>query len=301
MTTKAMSIIRGTTNRIDTLEIEDYTQVPARKLIEAAIRNLKNIYNCDIRNLDDNILRSIMFEWIRGMSKSGESWTNFTKCYIKLVQPDVTDFRGYAKTANSADFNKHKHIFRLLEQPGAMADAFKQCLDNLEAFCRKTKLRVTKVLRISLRFLPLLLKEIPDLKVLSIIRDPRGIINSRIKTSWYPIKDDEPQAVQENIKSLCFKIKEDIDMTETLKREFPGRVLDYSLEELVKEPMENFKTILKFADLEMTDEYSKKVHEIYGDRPTFLNQWNSTLNQKYIHWIQRFCHRGWTKYGFEKV
>ena len=301
MTTKAMSILQGLVRKSKSLAIEDYTKVSARKLIEAAVRNLKNIYSCDIQNIDDNILRSIMFEWASGSSKSGESWTNFTMCYIKLVQPDVSNFHAYIKTAMSAEIDKHRDIFRLLDRPGPTADVFRQCLDSVVTFCRKTKLRVTKVLRISLRFLPLLMKEIPDLKVISIIRDPRGIINSRIKTVWYPIKDNEPKGVRDNIKSLCFKIQQDIEMTETLKRQFPGRFLDYSLEELVKEPMEDYQTILKFAGLEMTDYYSKKVKEIYGDRPAFLNQWNSTLNQKYIRWIQRYCHRSWAKYGFEKV
>ena len=290
-----------TNNNGDDTEIDDFNKVTARKLSEAAIRNLKHIYSCNIQNLDDNILRSIIFEWKRHGSKSGESWTNFTTCYIKLVQPNVTDFGRYANTARLNEFEKHKNIFRLLQQPGPKADAFRKCLDKLVSHCRQTKLRVTKVLRISLRFLPFLMNEIPDLKVLSIIRDPRGIINSRIKTHWYPIKDNDSQTVMGNIESLCFKVQEDIEMIGKLKRDFPGRFLDYSLEELVKDPMKNFQTIFKFADLEMTDTYSKKIKEVFTEKPTFLNQWNATLNPKYINWTQRYCHRGWKTYGFEKI
>ena len=241
-----------------------------------------------------------MFDWVRGMSKSGDSWNNFTTCYIKLVQPNVTDFVRYVETVWTKEFEKHKNVLRLLESPGPQAEIFRECLDKLVSHCQETKLRVTKVLRISLSFLPLLMREIPDLKVLFVIRDPRGIIYSRIRTDWYPIEDNDSEAVMNNIKSLCFKIQEDIKVIDKLKRDYPGRFLDYSLEDTVKEPIKRFRTIFRFSGLEMTDAYSKKIKEVFTEKPTFLNRWTVTLNPKYINWTQEYCHQGLKKYGFEK-
>lgn len=272
-----------------------------RNLIEKVIRNLKNIYNCNIRNLDDGILRTIMFEHSGKSSKSGESWTNFTRCYVKLVEPNVTDMARYLETARTTEFEKHRDILRLLKQSGHKADIFRNCLNQLEANCRTCKLRVTKVLRLSLRFLPLLLKEVPDLKVLFIIRDPRGIINSRIQTNWYPIAEDDIASVKDNIESLCFKMKEDIKMIEQLKANFPGRFLDLSLEEIAKEPVKGYEAIFSLSGLKLTQTYLKQIKTLFEEKPTFLSRWTSTLNPKYVTFTEENCSDVFIRYGYERV
>ena len=221
-----------------------------------------------------------MFGFQSGTSKSGESWNNFTTCFIKLVEPNVTDYFSYAKAARTTEFDKHKNIHRLLEQPGAQAVIFRKCLNKLVSHCRQAKLRVTKVLRLSLRFLPLLMNQIPDLKVLFVIRDPRGIINSRIKTAWYGLEENDPESVRDNIKSLCFKIQEDLKMIDDLKRNFPGRFLDLSLEDIVKQSMKSFQAILSFGNLEMTDTYLKKDQRSSNCKASFFDSMECNTESK---------------------
>ena len=281
--------------------MEAFRDTPVAELRKAAIRTLKQIYSCDILNLDDRILRTIMFDWVRGMSKSGNSWNNFTSCYIKQVQPNVTDFVDYVQTAWTKDFAKHKDVLRLLEHPGPMAETFRVCLDKLVSHCRKSELRVAKVLRISMSFLPVLMSEIPDLKVLFIIRDPRGTLYSRIRTDWYQLTTNDSKAVKDNIESLCFKIQEDINSIDKMKTEFPGRILEYSLEEIMKEPVKRFQTIIRFSDLETTDAYVNKIKEVFEEKPTFLDKWKYLLDPKYVNWTQRYCSQGFERYGFEKI
>ena len=282
------------------IEVEDIKTAPVWKLREGVINTLKNIYSCNIASLDDEVLRRIMFSWKNGKSKSGESWGNFTTCYIKLVEPNVTDYFQYASAARTTEFDKHKNILRLLEQGGAKAVTFRKCLDKLVSHCSQSKLRVTKVLRLSLRFLPLLMDQIPDLKFLFVIRDPRGIINSRINTDWYhAAEEDQPERVMD-IKSLCFKMQEDIKMIDVLKRDYPGRFLDFRLDDIVKQSMKTYRTIFRFANLEMTNTYLEKINEVVNANPSFLTRWNETLNPKYINWTQKYCHQSLKRYGFAK-
>ena len=290
------------TNRTkQNIEYEYAKTAPVWKLREGVINTLKNIYSCDIAGLEDEVLRRIMFGWLHGKCKSGEIWGNFTTCYINLVEPNVTDYFHYALAARKTEFDKHKHILRLLEHGGTKAASFRKCLDKLELHCRESNLRVTKVLRLSLRFLPLLMDQIPDLKVLFVIRDPRGIINSRINTDWYGIEDDQPGAVKDNIKSLCFKMQEDIKMIDVLKRDYPGRFLDFKLDDIVKQSMKTYQTIFRFANLEMTNTYLEKIEEVVNANPSFLTRWNETLNPKYTNWTQQYCHQSLKRYGFAKI
>ena len=282
-------------------EIENVKTAPVWKLREGVINTLKTIYSCDIANLDDVVLRKIMFGWLHHKHKSGESWQNFTTCYINLVEPNVTDYFHYALKASTTEFDKHKNIFRLLEQGGSKAKIFKKCLNQLVTHCKQTKLRVTKVLRLSLRFLPLLMDQIPDLKFLFVIRDPRGIINSRIRTDWYGIEGNDTEAVNKNIKSLCFKMLEDVKMVDHLKKDYPGRFLDFRLDEIVKESMKTYKKIFKFANLQMTDKYLEKINEVVQAKQSFLTQWRDTLKPQYINLTQQYCHQSLKKYGFAEI
>ena len=260
-----------------------------KQTIENATKTLKNIYSCNIRDLDDRILRSIMFEQTGKASKSGESWTNFTKCYVNLIEPNVTNMRKYLEKARTINFDKHKTVMRILNQTGPRAEIFQKCLNKLEQNCRESKLRVTKVLRLSFRFLPLLMSEIPDLKILFVVRDPRGIMNSRIKTDWFPIMNNDTKGVTNNIESLCFKMNEDVKMIDKFKRDFPGRLKDLRLEDIVFNPKKTFRDIFDFIDLKMTDVYVQKIKNIFGERPTFLSTWNTTLNQTYIKLTEENC------------
>ena len=71
------------------------------------------------------------------LRKVGET----TICYIKLVEPNVTDYFQYASAARTREFDKHKNILRLQEQGGAKAVTFRKCLDKVVSHCRQSKQR----------------------------------------------------------------------------------------------------------------------------------------------------------------
>ena len=77
---------KETTNDIDNNNtvIENVGTASVWKLRKAVIRTLRSIYSCDLPNHDAEPLRGLMFKCERGKSNSGESWNNFTTCYIKL-------------------------------------------------------------------------------------------------------------------------------------------------------------------------------------------------------------------------
>lgn len=121
---------------------------------------------------------------------------------------------------------------------------FEHCLELLqESTCKTAKHRVSKVLRLSLGALEDLLREIPNLKVIHLFRDPRAIVHSRIETHGYPLeKMALTSAIHSNAKSLCNKMSKDLVDGKRLYKRFPNRFRfihyediysrDYSLTEL---------------------------------------------------------------------
>ena len=270
---------------------------PVVDSVKSTLKALKNLYSCNIRGLDDRILRNIMFE-----NLSGKIWSNFTQCYINVTEKKpVKDLAQYLLDAKGYKFDKHENVFRFFQQPGPLAEKLSSCLTELETKCRTAKFRTTKVLRLSLRLVPRLLKNFPRLKILFILRDPRGIVNSRIQTHWFPVSDDKPTEVLNNIKSLCYKMEGDIIMLEHLKRNFPGRILDFRLEDITQHPLDSYEKIFKLLNVPLTNAYREKIMGIFVLRPKFQTKWVVSLKEKYIRQTEQYCAKVFKTYLYSTI
>ena len=79
------------------------------------------------------------------------------------------------------------------------------CLVKESLFCKKASNIVIKILRLSLQSAKALLKTIPDLKIIHLLRDPRAVLNSRVKlTSWYKGFLTSPANVDTDIQVRVF-------------------------------------------------------------------------------------------------
>ena len=236
-------------------------------------------------------------------NKSGKIWADFARCYVEVAENStVENIDEYLENAvRLEEFDKHKNALRFLRTPGSKADKLRTCLEKLEEQCRSSKIRVTKVLRLSARLIPRLLKEFPNLKILFVLRDPRGIMNSRIETSWFPVSVDKPKEVTDNIKSLCKKMETDVQMVQDLKRDFPDRIIDYRLEDIVKKPLEAFNAVFKLMNTTMTDNHKNKVKDIFKAKPNFQTKWVVTLKRKYINLTEESCSNVFSYYRYFRM
>lgn len=62
------------------------------------------------------------------------------------------------------------------------------------------------------------------LKVIHLFRDPRGILNSQLHTSWFPVEGDNEESVTKNIKVMCERLLLDFQTGKQLQMDFPDRV-----------------------------------------------------------------------------
>ena len=226
---------------------------------------------------------------------------------MKLTAPNATNTAQFvAKNKNSKEEQAvilAKYVNRT--KPDVFTDlkseAINTCLNQLESDCLKAKTKVTKVLRISLRLLPMILTEFPDLKVMFVLRDPRGIVNSRIQTVWFPVKDDDPKQVEEHVRGLCDKMNEDARMAKKLKKAFPGRFIDFRLEDIAENPVAKFEKIFRMMNIGKTDGYVEKIKRLFTAKPDFLSKWNTTLKDQYIRMTEEKCEYVSEKYHYEKL
>ena len=80
------------------------------------------------------------------------------------------------------------------------------------------------MLRLPLDSAEVLLRENPKLKVVYLLRDPRGVITSQIKAKWFPFTGKTQQSVRNNAETLCSRMSNDIEAAKRLTKMYPNRV-----------------------------------------------------------------------------
>ncbi|XP_064613360.1 uncharacterized protein LOC135477136 [Liolophura sinensis] len=118
------------------------------------------------------------------------------------------------------------------------------CIKDLVRTCQKTAVRAAKIIRVRLSDLKPLLVKYPELKVIHLVRDPRGILHSRIEIKEYYRLN--PLVTAEEI---CGNMKRDSETFKQFRVFFPGRVFQLRYEDFSSEPLLYTEQIFKFLNL----------------------------------------------------
>ena len=144
---------------------------------------------------------------------------------------------------NRPDLQVHQHCLNMI---GARAEP---CLTPLIKQCQSSKIRSTKVIRLHMRSIKKILEEDSSIKVILFIRDPRGIIESRLRNIRKPKSKMIPFGrISSEASTLCQKIKEDVRVFRELQKYKPQNVYLLKYEDLIKDTQKTVKSIYKFID-----------------------------------------------------
>lgn len=142
-------------------------------------------------------------------------------------------FRQMSKTHSQfANCLKSKNSTNILEI----------CIKKMEDTCVSKHVFI-KTIRLSMEVVSLLLDLIPDLKVIHLIRDPRGIIHSRFRGRVVNGSNLEVSA-----KSMCNRILMDVMRSYHLKSKYPGRIKTQLYEYLAENPLESLHDLHRFTN-----------------------------------------------------
>ncbi|ELU17205.1 hypothetical protein CAPTEDRAFT_210492 [Capitella teleta] len=132
----------------------------------------------------------------------------------------------------------------------------KDCLNVLEETCRQSPIRATKVVRYRMDLVEDIIQTLPDtnLKIIHLIRDPRGIFQSR---RFKTLQDDALLGI--NLKGenetrerlrfadmLCHQIWRNIQEAKKINLKYPNSVLEIRYEKLAMQPEDSLQEIYRF-------------------------------------------------------
>ncbi|XP_039765795.1 carbohydrate sulfotransferase 4-like isoform X2 [Pararge aegeria] len=185
---------------------------------------------------------------------------------------------------------------------------FRSLIISTWRFCKLFPFQSMKVVRVRLRLVKQLLqdKEL-NLKVILLIRDPRGVMQSRQHRNFCQPAPDcwKPEL-------LCADMISDYVAAARLKQEYPHRFMALRYEELALSPNSTSYALLKFLGLGITPSIDEFLHshtnvEVAGVSSTFRVsrdvpfRWKNVLDFNYVDEIQMTCKEAMSLWGYRNA
>ncbi|XP_042878592.1 uncharacterized protein LOC122257394 [Penaeus japonicus] len=172
--------------------------------------------------------------------------------------------------------------------------------DYLSAVCKYMPVNVMKTVRMGLSPVVALLQDPSlDLRVVHLVRDPRGSLHSRMQLTWC-----HSQACSDP-NTVCGDLMTDLKLSEWVKERFPEKYLLVRYEDLGLQPEETARRIFKFLQLtyhksvasfvrdhtSINRKTKKKpsTYSTYRDSKSTTFAWRGALNFTTLEEIQNVC------------
>lgn len=178
----------------------------------------------------------------------------------------------------------------------------------LSAFCRLFPMQSMKVVRLRLALAEqLIADESLNIRVVLLIRDPRGTLQSRKHREWCPGKPDcdDPAA-------LCHDMVADYYAAQILEKKYPAKFKAVRYEDLSLDPYKQTQEILDFYGLpfdplveEFLDSHTRSdiggVSSTFRDSKSAPFHWQHELSFDEIDDIQQSCTKAMQLWGYRKA
>lgn len=239
---------------------------------------------------------------VREPPKSDEA-VNTLRQLLKCNYSSLDEYLNYGQSHNYL-FSHNVRLWRNCQ----LYPQFCYEATFLNQFCRLFPFQSMKVVRLRVSLAePLLIDSALNVKILLLVRDPRGTIQSRKHRDWCPGQPD-----CDNAAILCKDMVSDYKAAEQLLKKYPKRFKTIRYEDLSLEPFKVTKDILTFYGLpfdpeveEFLDSHTRTdiggVSSTFRDSKTAPFHWMRDLAYDEIDHIQNKCTEAMKLWGYRKA
>ncbi|XP_062127355.1 carbohydrate sulfotransferase 4 [Drosophila sulfurigaster albostrigata] len=217
---------------------------------------------------------------------------------------DMTDYLEYGKT--------HTYLFEHNQRLWDVCREYPRFCWRpafLTPFCRLFPIQSMKTVRLRLAQAEQLLQDqsLSNMRIVLLVRDPRGTMQSRRHRVWCAGNEDcEDPAL------VCQDLVDDYKTAETLLKSYPGRFRTLRYEDLSLNPYDVTQDILLFYGLpfdpaveEFLDTHTKEniggVSSTYRDSRSAPFHWKQDLKAEEIKQIQDVCVEAMDLWGYRRI
>ncbi|XP_077978648.1 carbohydrate sulfotransferase 5-like [Glandiceps talaboti] len=237
---------------------------------------------------------------------SFENWES-----LEDFRPQVMNFLDGIYSCN---FTNHEYMMsdlndtNLYRNRGRYPSPNNLTIRSITNYCKSKKNVVTKVLRLYNIFLaaPLLIKH--DIKVIHLIRDPRGMIKSRelfrkrSKALSTPGEFHINEHMEEEIADYCRWLDTNYLVSRHAPDWFRNNYMLVRYEDIAEDPGTMVPKLYEFVGMPTDDVMDRISKDIIGEKPGNAQAWRNGVTFDNVKEIQKLCPtRIWNMFGYKLV
>ncbi|CAC5364139.1 CHST1 [Mytilus coruscus] len=220
----------------------------------------------------------------------------FYKC--DLLHVPISYFRYSNKSTTMHQFDHCRHY-----------NTEYNCLLKFQDKCRKS-VRMIKTIRMNMKVAEKLIEEFPQLKIIHLIRDPRGSYQSR-KNGYFLKNQNDLDAIT---RSNCDHLKSDLKIGSRLKAIYPDRIKTILYETVAEQPLKAARSLFRFLGLTEPANfeswlgshtkagYSNGYYDtVRRNSTTTANLWRKYINLKVVKSFDQNCKKVYKILGLKEL
>ena len=185
------------------------------------------------------------------------SWEELEYCYRNSVNKDGT-VKPWNKVKPSCPQERNISCFRKCWDK--VFDNVKACMpliNKAKNECAQKNVTGMKTIRMSMSMVEDILNKDPDIKVVYLIRDPRGIVSSRISARHESKLANK--SWKKELELVCKKIRDDLVSLRNIKKKYPETLITLRYEDFSKDPVGVGKKLYEFINAPFPKEFQNWI------------------------------------------
>ena len=186
---------------------------------------------------------------------------------------------------------------------------FKECINIAQDECKTFSTRTVKIIRATMEEIKVLLIDNQDcvdrIKVIHLLRDPRGKANSHIHLPSEPYQfQKDSSGIKNLVDRFCARIRQDIHIRGKLEEKYPNTFLEKHYQEIADHLLGNMEDIYNFvwktkppkeaySWIKIIEEGDSSKRDTYGIKRNNSSQtarkWKEQLKPDLIKHIEKSC------------
>lgn len=212
------------------------------------------------------------------------------KCYEMLWVGNY-DVKSAAGRVRQAVFNYGACYSRLRKRVDGT------CSPMMKSICSDRSVRAVKSVRATMNSMEPLLRWMPNLRVIHLIRDPRGVVLSRMKfhdSTRNRYSDSGNDTMVREAELYCRTVVKDIEKRHRLERLYPGKIMSVVYDDFVTDIGSHTERVYEFLELEMpnsTIEWIKEANQGKNGKnaTSIATAWKDSLTYRESKLIKLRC------------
>lgn len=222
------------------------------------------------------------------------------RCFQNLWQPFWRRINSLEENTSipPLDVEDAKNFKLYRECVDTLKEPVTQCQTLLQGKCHSSTIRATKIVRGSMGTLDKLMKLMPNLQIVHLFRDPRGVVRSRKNIGWSQGHYDGKN-ISKLAQTYCKRVSMDSHQRKLMQAKYPNRILELVYDKMAEDPLNSIRSVYTFLGINMTQGAVTFIRQSMKKSHAFKVKWSKELSDVDIVNIQRYCQEFTAETGFD--